>query len=97
MARIQLAVGDRDDDFAAHHLTLDMGIGIVFAGVVVTVLVDGFMRHEPFEEVVVVFSSPGSSSLMDTLALMCIGLTRQRPFLTPLFLRAASTCGVMLI
>ena len=36
-----------------------------------------------------------SSSLMKTLAVMCIVLTSTRPSCTPLLRTASSTCGVM--
>src|SRR6185369_7112168 len=56
---IEFAVGDRHDNFASHHLAFDVGIGIVFAGVVVAVLFGGRVRHEAFEEVVVVLQETG--------------------------------------
>src|ERR1700722_7581126 len=37
-AEIELAAGDGDADFAAHDLALLVGVGVVFAGVVVLVL-----------------------------------------------------------
>ena len=36
---IELAVGDGDDDLPAHHLPLDVRVGVVLAGVVVMVAV----------------------------------------------------------
>ncbi len=36
-AEIEFAFGDGDDDFAAHDLALEMGVGVVFAGAVVAV------------------------------------------------------------
>ena len=35
---IESALGDRDDHFAPHDLALHVGVGIVFAGAIVTVL-----------------------------------------------------------
>ena len=37
-AEIELAIGDRDDDFPAHDLAFHVGVGVVFAGAVVAVL-----------------------------------------------------------
>src|SRR5713101_5992140 len=34
---IEFAFGDCDDDFAAHDLTFEMGIGVVFAGAIVLI------------------------------------------------------------
>ena len=56
---IELPVGDRDNDFTAHHLAFDMSIGIVLAGVVVPVLADWIVRDQTFEKVVVVFKQTG--------------------------------------
>jgi hypothetical protein len=36
-AEIQFAFGDRNDNFAAHDLTLQVRIGVVFAGAVVSI------------------------------------------------------------
>ena len=34
---VQFAFGDRDDDFAAHDLALEVGVGVVFTGAIVPV------------------------------------------------------------
>ena len=34
---IEFAFGDRDDDFAAHDLTFEMGVGVVFSGAIVLI------------------------------------------------------------
>jgi hypothetical protein len=34
---IEFAFGDRDDDFAAHDLTFEMRVGVVFAGAIVSI------------------------------------------------------------
>ena len=36
-SEIQFAFGDRDDHFAAHDLTFEVSVGVVFAGSVVTI------------------------------------------------------------
>ena len=36
-SEIQFAFGDRDDNFTAHDLTLEMGIGVIFSGPVVSI------------------------------------------------------------
>src|SRR5688572_24601421 len=53
-AEIQFAVRDRDNDLASHDLSLHMGIGVVFTGIVMMVLIDWFMRREFFEPLFVI-------------------------------------------
>jgi hypothetical protein len=36
-AEVELAGGDGDDDFAAHHLPHEVGVGVFFAGAVVVI------------------------------------------------------------
>jgi len=48
-AEVEFAVGDRDDDFAAHYLAFEVGIGVVFAGAVVVILRSGSVRGEFFQ------------------------------------------------
>ena len=48
-AKVEAAVGYRDDDLAAHDLSLQVGVGVVFAGAVVPVLVNRCVRSQPFE------------------------------------------------
>jgi hypothetical protein len=43
-AEIQLAIRDRNDHLAPHHLAFKVGVGVVFAGTVVPVLIGGCMR-----------------------------------------------------
>ena len=45
-AEIQFALGDGDDDFAAHDLALEMGVGVVFAGAVVLIGAGRSVRGE---------------------------------------------------
>src|SRR5271163_1792107 len=54
-AEVELAVGDGDDDLAAHDLPLHVGVGVVFASVVVLVLAGGRVRREFLEPFFVVF------------------------------------------
>ena len=42
-------LGDGHHHLAAHHLALDVGVGIVLAGVVVPVLADGGVGHQAFQ------------------------------------------------
>src|SRR5262245_21100602 len=46
---IELAASDGHNHLAPHHLSLYVRIGIVFAGVIVAVLLDRFVRREFFE------------------------------------------------
>src|SRR5687767_1842047 len=48
-AEVKFAVGDGDDDFAAHDLAFEVGVGVVFAGAVVVVLGGGGVGSEFFE------------------------------------------------
>ena len=53
-AEVELAVGDRDDDLAAHDLAFHMGIGVVFAGSIVVVARDRLVRRQLFKPDLVV-------------------------------------------
>jgi hypothetical protein len=49
-AEVEFAGGDGGDDLAAHDLSLEMGVGIVFAGAVVAVAIGrGIERRKAFE------------------------------------------------
>src|SRR5580765_4588936 len=43
---VELAVGDRDDHFAPHHLPLDVRVGVILARIVVSILLDRLVRRE---------------------------------------------------
>lgn len=51
---IELSVRNRNHDLPTHHLTLHVSIGVVLAGVVVTVLPDRLVRREFFQPFLVV-------------------------------------------
>ena len=53
-ADIEFALGDGDDDFAAHDLALHVSVGVVFAGAVMLVLRRRFVRGEFLQPDVVV-------------------------------------------
>ena len=44
-SEIQFALGDRDDNFTAHDLTLEMGVGIIFASPVMSIGVGRSVRR----------------------------------------------------
>ena len=46
---VQFAFGDRNYDFAAHDLTLEVGVGIVFAGAIVAISAGWRVRREFFQ------------------------------------------------
>ena len=48
-AEVEAAFGDGDDDFAAHDLALEMGVGVVLAGAVVVVVLYGLVGGEFLE------------------------------------------------
>src|SRR5262245_40221451 len=56
-AEVEFALGDGADDFPAHDLPLEVGVGVVFAGAVVVVVVgvgvEGGESLQPHAEVVV--------------------------------------------
>jgi hypothetical protein len=56
-AEVEFPLGDGDDDFPAHDLTLQMGVGVVLAGAVVVVMVRvGIERRQflqPLAEIMV--------------------------------------------
>ena len=58
-AEVEFAVGDGDDDFAAHDLAFEVGVGVVFAGAVVVVLGGGRVGSEFFEPHFVVVMEAG--------------------------------------
>ncbi len=53
-AEIQPAIRHRDHDVAAHHLALDVRVGVVFAGIVVTVLAHRLVRRQLLQPAVVI-------------------------------------------
>ena len=58
-AEVQLAVGDGNDDFTPHDLTLQMGVGIVLSGIIVAILANRFMGCELFQPQGVVVMQTG--------------------------------------
>src|SRR5690606_22244716 len=52
-AEIQPAAGDGDHHLPTHDLTLEVGVGVVFPGVVVAVSGRRFVRRERFEPLLV--------------------------------------------
>ena len=46
---IQFPICDRDDNFAAHDLTLEMGVGVIFAGAIVLIAAGRIVRSEFFQ------------------------------------------------
>ncbi len=56
---VELAIRDSNDDLSPHHLPLDMRVRIVLPGVIVPILLDGLMRRQSFQEVVVVLQEAG--------------------------------------
>jgi hypothetical protein len=71
-----------DDDLPAHDLALQVGIGVVLSDVV-TVGGYRFMGGELSSQTSKSRWRPPSSSLMKTLAVMCMALTRQSPSWIP--------------
>src|SRR6478752_7961141 len=57
--KIQLAFGDSDDDFPAHDLTLQVGIGIIFAGAIVSIGCRRRMRRQLFQPHFIIMMETG--------------------------------------
>src|SRR5262245_5667715 len=58
-AKIEFALGNGDDNFPPHHLSFYVRIGIVFAGIVVAILLDWFMRRQFFQPDAVIVMEAG--------------------------------------
>jgi len=58
-AEIEFALGDRDHDFAAHDLALQMGVGVVFAAAIVAIGGGGGMGRQLFEPEFVIVMQTG--------------------------------------
>ena len=56
---IQFAFGDRNDNFAAHDLTLQVCIGVVFAGTVVAIGVRRRVRRQFFQPQLIIVMKAG--------------------------------------
>ena len=54
-SEVELAIGNSNDDFAAHDLSFVMGVPVIFARAVVFIAAYRFMRGELFEPTFVVF------------------------------------------
>ncbi len=56
-AEVEFPACDRHDDFSPHHLSLQMGISIIFPCIVMPV--HRPLRSEPFQEIIVVLQQTG--------------------------------------
>src|SRR5687767_6858116 len=57
-AEVQLAFCDRDDDLAAHYLSLDVSVGVVFSRFVVVITTNRFMWRDLLEPRFIVAMQP---------------------------------------
>ena len=57
-SEIKFAFGNRDDDFPAHDLPLEMGVSVVFAGPIVSIGDCRSMRSKFFQPYVVIVMQP---------------------------------------
>ncbi len=92
-AQIELACGDRQDDFVVHQNGLEMRVAIVLAGLMMAVvLADGARcsSHWSMSSI-----SPDSLSFTYTPAVMCMADTSTMPSRTALAFTMASILGVM--
>ena len=58
---VQPAARDRDDDLAAHHLPLEVRVGVVLAGAVVAILADRRVGRQLLQPIVVVLVQSASA------------------------------------
>ena len=58
-AEVQFAFGDRDDDFAAHDLTLEMGVSVIFSRAIVPVSAGRRVWRESFQPNFVIVMKSG--------------------------------------
>lgn len=65
-AKIELALGDGDDQIAAHDLALHVGVGVVFAGAVMVVLGGRCVWRQLLQPQVIVAVQPAKMTLSDT-------------------------------
>ena len=82
-AEIEFAFGDGDDDFAAHDLAFEMGVGIVFAGAVVMVLRGWLVRREFFQPDFVVVMEAGLVVVYENRCGDVHGVDQAQPLLHP--------------
>jgi len=80
--KMEFPSGDGDHHFPAHDLALHVGIRVVLAHIV-AVGRNRLMGGKLFEPGIKVLVQAPSSSLIKTLAVMCMAFTRQRPSCTP--------------
>ena len=57
-SEIQFAFSNRDDNFAAHDLTLEMGVGVIFASPVVSIGAGRSVRRQLFQPQIVIVMEP---------------------------------------
>src|SRR5262249_34318174 len=57
-AKVQLPSRDRNVNLASHYLSLDVSVSVIFAGFVVMVLADRFVRRELFQPRLVILMQP---------------------------------------
>ena len=94
-AEVEPALGYGHYDLPSHDLPFQMGIGVVFPHVM-AVLRGRFMGGQSFQPAFKILVSPGSSSLINTEAVMCMALIKASPSWIRLSRRHSSTWGVML-
>jgi hypothetical protein len=58
-AEVELSVGDGNDDLAAHHLALEVGVAVVLTCAVVALVAGGCVGRQFLEPVLVVLVQAG--------------------------------------
>ncbi len=54
--------GDRIRDLAAHHLALQVSVGVVFAGIIVSVLGDRIVQRQLLQPGIVIWRRPSRNA-----------------------------------
>src|SRR4030095_12156278 len=57
-SEVEVAVCDRNHSLAAHHLSLDVRVGVIFASLIVVILAHGFVWRELLEPCLIILVQP---------------------------------------
>src|SRR5512135_526359 len=80
-SEVQFTLGDRHDHFPAHDLPLHVGVGVVFAGVIVAVLLDRLVRRELLQPDSVVVMQARFIVVDENRSRNMHGIDQRQPFL----------------
>jgi hypothetical protein len=84
-AEIEITVGNGDDNFPAHDLTLQVCIAVVLARTVMAIPGDGFVGSKPFKPVFIILMEAPFVIVDENLCRDVHGIDQHQPFLDPAF------------